>query len=302
MEEIPADLPGLIDSWKLAMEADRLSAATIDSYVRGARYYLRWVGESQPGNSPLSKPVLQRWVTHLLASGAEPATARIRAQAVRRFATWLAAEAEIDADPFVGMRPPKLDVKIVAVLDDDQLRLMLKACAGRGVHDRRDEACLRLLVETGLRAGELLALNVPDVDLGRGLATVRRGKGGKARVVPFGAQTGAAIDRYLRARRRHRLASTPALWLPTTASGDRLSYHGLRVALLARAHSAGVEGFHLHKLRHTFASRWLASKGSEGGLMAVAGWSSREMVDRYARATASERAAAEARSLHLGDL
>lgn len=297
-----ADLSALVGSWKLAMEADRLSPATIDSYVRGARYYLAWCDQGDGNPSYLSKPVLQRWVTHLLASGAEPATARIRQQAVRRFAAWLAAEAEIDADPFLGMRPPKLDTKVVEVLDEDQLRLMLKACAGKSLADRRDEACLRLLTETGMRAGELLALNVPDVDLGRGLVTIRRGKGGKGRYVPFGAQTAASVDRYLRTRHRHRLASTAALWLPETGGADRLGYHGLRVALLARARSAGVQGFHLHKLRHTFASRWLASKGSEGGLMAVAGWSSREMVDRYARATASERAAAEARSLHLGDL
>ena len=55
-------------------------------------------------------------------------------------------------------------------------------------------------------------------------------------------------------------------------------------------------------LRHTAAHRWLAAGGTEGGLMAVAGWSSREMLDRYARATAAERAAAEARNLNLGDV
>lgn len=52
-----------------------------------------------------------------------------------------------------------------------------------------------------------------DVDLTRGLAIVRRGKGGKGRPVPFGPQTSRAIDRYLRLRRSHRLAGTPALWL-----------------------------------------------------------------------------------------
>jgi integrase/recombinase XerD len=81
---------------------------------------------------------------------------------------------------------------------------------------------LRLLAETGMRAGELLALNTADVDLGRGLAVVRRGKGGKGRVVAFTPQTGAAVDRYLRVRRGHRLASTPALWLPETGNRDRL--------------------------------------------------------------------------------
>ena len=142
------------------------------------------------------------------------------------------------------MKPPKLDAKVVECLSPDELRLMLKACAGRELRDRRDEACLRLLAETGMRAGELLALNTADVDLGRGLAIVRRGKGGKGRYVPFEPVTGAAIDRYLRLRRHHRDAQSPALWLPETGGKERLSYHGLRVALLGRAVAAGVTGFH----------------------------------------------------------
>jgi integrase len=292
------DLLALLASWKLAMEAERKAPYTVDSYVRGVRYYLAWCGD----RPPLDLPTLQRWVTHILASGAEPATARIRQQAVRRFAAWLAdpEQGELDADPFLGMKPPKVDSKVVERLSEDDLRLMLKACAGKSLRDRRDEAMLRLLAETGMRAGEVLALNVPDLDLAQGMAVIRKGKGGKGRYVAFTPQTGAAIDRYLRVRRHHTLASTPALWLAETGGRERLSYHGLRVALLARA--AGVDGFHIHKLRHTFASRWLSAGGSEGGLMAAAGWSSREMVDRYSRATASERAMTEARRLGLGDL
>jgi site-specific recombinase XerD len=302
----PATLPGLAQSWKLAMQAERKSPHTIDSYSRGVRLYLEWCA-SNSGTvaiDPLARRTLQAWVNHLLSHGAEPATARIRLQAVRRFAAWLAdpEQGEIPADPFVAMNPPKMDAKVVERLTDDDLKRLLKACAGRELRDRRDEAMLRLLLETGMRAGELLALNVADLELARGVAVVRRGKGGKGRYVAFTPQTGAAIDRYLRVRKLHKLAATPALWLAETGGRDRLSYHGLRVALLARAAQAGVSGFHVHKLRHTFASRWLGAGGSEGGLMAAAGWSSREMIDRYSRATASERALDEARGLRLGDV
>jgi integrase/recombinase XerD len=55
-------------------------------------------------------------------------------------------------------------------------------------------------------------------------------------------------------------------------------------------------------MRHTAATRWLRAGGSEGGLMAVAGWSNRAMIDRYTGASAAERAAEEARGLGLGDL
>lgn len=86
-------------------------------------------------------------------------------------------------------------------LTDDELRALIKACTGRDMRERRDEALVRLMAETGMRAGEVIGLQLPDVDLTRGIATVHRGKGGKGRIVPFGSRTASALDRYLRARR-----------------------------------------------------------------------------------------------------
>ena len=99
------DLMPLLASWKLAIQAERKAPYTIDSYIRGVQYYLQWCD----GAEPLERATLQRWVTHLLDQGAEAATARIRQQAFRRFAAWLADPevAEIDADPFLGIKPPQ---------------------------------------------------------------------------------------------------------------------------------------------------------------------------------------------------
>jgi integrase/recombinase XerD len=104
----------------------------------------------------------------------------------------------------------------------------------------------------------------------------------------------------LRIRKTHSLASTSTLWLGER--GSRFSYDGLHKSLKWRAELAGVEPFWPHMLRHTAASRWLAAGGSEGGLLAIAGWSRRDMIDRYTRHTSEARAADEARRLGLGDL
>ena len=281
------------------MRAERKSPATIASYGEGVLAFLRWA-ETTGATAQITKAGVQAFTADLLDAGASPATARARHMALRRFAAWLAEEGEIDDNPLLGVKPPKLDSKVVEALTDEQLRLLIKACAGKDLIDRRDEAIVRLMTETGLRAGEVLGMNVDDVDLQQGRAVVRRGKGGKGRVVPFGPQTAAVLDRYLRLRRSHRLAATPALWLG--GGGQTFSYHGLNMALKRRAQAAGIQGFHLHLMRHTAATRWLRAGGSEGGLMAVAGWSTRSMVDRYTGASASERAATEARGLGLGDL
>ncbi len=80
------------------------------------------------------------------------------------------------------------------------------------------------MAETGLRSGEVITLSVTDVDLQRGLVVVRKGKGGEGRVAPFGQQTAASLDRYIRARRTHKLADTDALWLGV--GGKKFAYFG----------------------------------------------------------------------------
>jgi integrase/recombinase XerD len=269
--------------------------ALVELYERGVRAFLHWADDPV-----LDRATVTAFTADLLAQGREPATARAYQLAVRLFAGWLAAEGELPADPLAGLKPPRLDQKLTPVLSDEQLRAFIAACQGRSFRDRRDEALVRLMAETGLRAGECVALTLADVDLDAGMATVRRGKGGKGRRVAFGAQTARALDRYLRMRRSHRLAGTGRLWLAD--NGRSFGYDGLRKALVGRAELAGIKGFHPHVLRHTAAHRWLAAGGSEGGLMAVAGWANRAMLDRYAAATRAERAAAEARGLNLGDL
>ena len=133
-----------------------------------------------------------------------------------------------------------------------------------------------------------------------GLVHVRRGKGGTGRVVPIGAAAVEALRVYLYLRDRHRLAHASDLWLGER--GRRFGYDGLSRALRRRAQRAGLEGFLPHKLRHTAAHRWLARGGSESGLMAMAGWTRTDMLVRYTKARAMERAAHEARRLSLGEL
>jgi len=299
MTESP-DLAVLLESWELHLRAERKSAQTVKIYRAGVHAFLRWA-ESSGARAVLDRPTVNAFVTDLLDAGAEPATARSRQLAVRRFSAWLAEEGEIGADALVTLKPPKLDTKVVDVLTDDQLRALMRACSGPEFRDRRDDALVRLMIETGARAGEVISIEIADLNLSAGRCTVQRGKGGKGRTVPFGPHAARALDRYVRARRAHRLADTsPALWLGDRGKG--FSYDGLYSALRYRSERAGIDGFHPHLLRHAAASRWLAAGGSEGGLMAVAGWSRRDMLDRYTRATAADRAADEARGLNLGDL
>lgn len=293
-------LEPLLDSWLVALRSERRAPATLVAYERGVRQFIDWCAAT--GHPPdIERDAARQWIADLLDRGMEPTTARARQSALKRFSKWLVEEGERPGDPLLGLKPPRLDTKLVEPFTDDELRRLVATCKPGEFTDRRDEAILRLFLETGMRAGELIALTVDDVDLRAGSARVLHTKTHVARSVPFGPMTAKALDRYLRVRMRHPRASLPALWLGGQGKAG-YTYSGMWYSLKDRAKRAGINDFHPHRMRHTAAHRWLAAGGSEGGLMAVAGWSDPSMLARYSRAKAAERAAAEARSLNLGDL
>lgn len=288
----------LVDSWEIALQAERKSKHTLASYLMGARLYLRWCADNDLPDE-IDRRATQAWVGSLLAGGAEASTARARQLAVRRFSHWLAVEGEIPTDPLVGVRPPKVDDKVVQPLTQAELQAMLATCDRKTFLGVRDEAMIRFMNEAIVRAGEVVAMGVDDLNVKAGTALIK-GKGGRERVVAFGAKTAQSLDRYLRHRRVHKHADAASLWLGQQTAG--IGYRALHKTLAQRATAAGVKDFHPHRTRHTGATRWLDAGGSEGGLMAIAGWKQRSMMDRYVAATASARAAEESKGLNLGDL
>jgi integrase len=295
-----------ITDWQTAFRAENKAPGTVALYGDGATRYLRWCTERD--HLPMSRAALNSWIAGLLDAGAAPGTARIRQLAVRRLAAWLTAGGELHTDPFPGMKAPRVVPPVVEPLTDDELRALIRTCAvpdadppaGEVLHHRRDEAIIRLMFETAIRSGEVIDLHLDDVDLIGRLITIRRGKGGRGRVIPVGEATTEALLIYLDERERHPLAHTPDLWLGN--HGKQFGREGLTRSLRRRAQRAGVQDFRPHRLRYTAAHRWLAAGGSESGLMAIAGWTRTDMLVRYTRARASERAADEARRLDLGSL
>lgn len=275
-QELPHD-PSAIDSRTINRWSDAL--ATMPA-MRNGRQIER------------VDPTTGEYAPQVLDSG----TRRILWRNLRPFFSWYAREFDT-THPFSRADPPGDDrPRPVPVVHLDNLKALLATCQGRDFRDRRDQALLRVLIDTGARLGELVTLRVDGWDRKMDLLRLD-GKTG-ARLVPISLSTGEALARYMRIRKEHRLKARPELWLSTKGP---LSASGVAQILKTRCEEAGIPPINPHRLRHTWAHEFRKQGGSEGDLMYLAGWSSPAMAHRYGSSAATERAQVTGRALGLGD-
>lgn len=282
MEETAA----LLASWQLALH--NRAASTRVSYLAELHRYAAWLPEGT-GLLEARRGDVEGYLAHLRDAGRSPATIRSRWIALRAFYGWAVQEEEITESPMLHVKVDRPEPPPPQMPDDASMARLFAACGGKAMNDRRDLAAIRLGAATGMRVGELAALEVGDVDLLARVVVIRHGKGDRSRVVRIDPETAAVIDRYLRARSRTRFANVPELWISRFGP---LGRKGLMEMLSRRCVQAGIQHLHWHLLRHRYAHTYLARGGQEGDLARLGGWTDPAVMRRYGSALAVERALA----------
>jgi site-specific recombinase XerD len=289
---------GLITSHRRSLRAKNLSPRTIHAYTSTAERFAAFGAEhGHPGRvEDLRREHVEEFVLDQLERHTA-STAATRFRCLQQFFRYAEEEGEIEKSPMAGMSPPLVVDKPVPVLSDDSLRNLVQACRGKAFEDHRDLAIIRTFIDTGMRLASMTGIHVEHLDLDAQVVLIT-GKGNRQQYARIGTKAVADLDRYLRARGRHRYASEPSLWL---GGKGRFTESGIAQMLSRRAATVGIDHIHPHQFRHTFAHRWLAAGGSEGDLQTAAGWRSAQMVARYGASAKVERAMAAADRLALGD-
>jgi site-specific recombinase XerD len=295
----PEPLVDLLDDWRIHLRARSRRPETIKSYLAVARGFCAYLTEKGMPAHPagIAREHVERYLADL-GDRVSAATVAKQFRSLQQLFKWLVDDGEIPRSPMERMKRPAVPEQPIPVLEDEALSALLAACKGNSFENRRDEAILRLFIDTGMRAGELVGLTVEDIDREHSVAYVM-GKGGRGRACPYGARTADALRRYLRVRTRHpRARFSEALLL---GKKGPMTDSGVRQMLERRCDDAGLPHVHPHQFRHTFAHRWRLAGGDDDSLMRLVGWRTREMLHRYGSSVADVRAREAHRRLALGD-
>jgi site-specific recombinase XerD len=267
----------LLDAYLSWLESRPLAARSREAYAHQVRRYLAWLGDRSPvDGDPLVDEAARDWAVrdykrHLKAVERwKPASVNLSLAALDSFYTQLGLGRPVVRREEMSKAAPR------AISEEEQRRL-LRMCERAPARDR---AIVVVLLYTGLRLAELVALDLDDVRISarKGLMIVRSGKGDAYREVPLNALVRQVLEEWLAERAKRVAEGERALFVGR--SGRRLSKRSVDDVVRGLGEDAGVK-MSAHVLRHTFLTR-MVRQGSDLVLVAeLAGHRRLETTRRY---------------------
>lgn len=275
-----------IDGFKLNLDARHLSEHTIADYMNTFRKFAAFLA----GDPPIDSITHTHIEAFLAAQTVSKKTVLNYHTGLAALWTWAVRFEYASRHVVRQVDPPDPEKREIVPFSEDDIRRILdsltytrpytrpgkRASRHKLVDADRNRAIILLLVDTGLRASELCALKIKDVDF-RNRYLVPFGKGDKERLVPFSPRTGQAIFNYLVSRKNEPVNSP----LFVTSNGRPLLRSHLLKLLYAAGRRAGVSDVHPHRFRHTFAICYLRNGGDAYTLQKILGHTTMEMVKTY---------------------
>lgn len=261
-----------IEYFLSAKKGDGARPATIRTYDQHLRRFVDAMPEVGDTDD-LDVPTIRSYILKLQDDHRiKPVSRASRVVHLKAFCNWLEREELIKSSPFARgrVKVPAFERKNVATITDEEFRALLAACDTRLPVGRRDTALLMFLMDTGVRVGELVGLNIEDVNFTQRTAQLRHTKGKRERTVFFSPYTATALTRYLGRTK----GEEGPLFGPVRSKGYiRLEANAVNQRLRILATKAGLDPqrVHPHAFRHTMATNYLREGGDPASLQAILG-------------------------------
>lgn len=238
----PVDNGDLLELFLTAKEVEGCSPKTIAYYEATLQNMESWL--SKPIAHVSSDDLRQYLSEYELERGSSKVTIDNIRRILSSFFSWLEDEDYIVKSPVRKIKRVKTAVKAKETLSDEELEALRDSC-----DSKRDLAMVDLLASTGMRVGELIRLDIDDVDI-QGRECVVTGKGNKQRPVYFDARTKLHLAAYLESRKD----GNPALFVSLNGRTQRLSVCTVEKRIKALGERAQIGRVHPHKFRRTLAT------------------------------------------------
>ena len=291
------------EPWRAALrtfDADlqRRGAAdrTRRAYGTDAAELAAWATANGLNPDQVDYKVLRRWAARLSQRGAAPRTMARKLASIRSLFRSLLEHGEVSSNPADLLPAPRLPQTLPKTLKPDDVARLLEKIPASTPLEQRDRALFELAYSSGLRAEELVDLDVNSINFDQEQVRVE-GKGAKTRFVPTGEPALRSIATYLERARPALSGADPEPALFLSKSGKRLSTSDVRRRLRVWArHAATQTGVHPHALRHSFATHLLDGGADLRAIQEMLGHASISTTQVYTRVESARLRAAYAKS------
>ena len=273
------------EAFLIERKARGCAKGTLSFYQQKLKSFLEYCDSRVIHNvCQITPNIIRQYLLYLQETNHNPGGIHAGYRAIRAFLFWYEDEVEPEnwSNPIQKVKAPRVPVEALEPVEFETVSQMINTCESNTFTGIRDKAILLFLLDTGVRAGEFLSINIEDINQARGDILIREGKGKKPRYVYVGKHAKRALRKYL----AKRSDNYPALWVTHPRYGsDRLSYDGLRGVMTRRAELAVVEAPSLHDFRRAFALSMLRNGTDIFTLAKLMGHKGISVLQRYLHQT-----------------
>lgn len=269
------NLADSIDEFLIEQSVRGNSKKTLIDYRTKLRIFLEFSGNVDVKDIDLS--MLRKYYLKLAETRSNTVTIQTYVRSLRAFLNWLYNNEYIENDLCKKFKLPKARKNCIDILTDEEIGRVYEACAGADLKSLRNRVIISLMLDSGLRLGEIVTAERAKLHLEERCLIVT-GKGNKQRAVAFGNATQKHLREYL-----EKCPEVTPLIIKVSGNGAFSAITSCTVKELFRdlKIAAKIPRLHPHLLRHTFATRYLENGGNIYSLQLLLGHSSLEIVKNY---------------------